>query len=599
MIKEFAFSVKNRHYFGDANEITNWMGLSSDTFMSLYDYDDNIKEYYAKKKSLAGFDGLVYIPDEFILDVDGSNFEDAITKCRNLIDLLKEKKVPCKIYFSGTGFHLYISGDAFRWKPHKELHLKVKETLQMHGVFDYADPSVTDKIRIIRVPNTKNMKSRLWKVQVPEDWLYMTNAWELISKHAETAQKEFPVDMSCDPVFDLTADLEEEIPETKTVSQGRSPDPMNFPCISGMLESVPTGRRHTVALRLAAWFRWLYPEDVVRNVMESWRKQVTSKGSPFKEREMEGIVNGCYDGHNGEGYRYGCNDPIMDSYCKNTCKLYKSKKSQTAMTPTDMENALIDFYSNNTNPLNLGALYGKDFPIYPGEVVIIQAPPKSMKTMLLQNWVNALKRPTYFIEMEMSPRQMWSRFVMIENDWSEEQLKEHYSEMKNGMENKFDWLVVDYSSPYAFELEKRISMLPVKPEILVVDHMGLVRSRHRDSNMKIEEVSQALMEIAVKYNIIVLTVSEITKQAFYEGMNVASTKGSFRTAYNCNKLLSVTAMRDSESGLVSGLRVKCDANREKEHLDIKLTVKNARIYYDKETYESYDGGDVLPSYLKD
>ena len=58
-------------------------------------------------------------------------------------------------------------------------------------------------------------------------------------------------------------------------------------------------------------------------------------------------------------------------------------------------------------------------------------------------------------------------------------------------------------------------------------------------------------------------------------------------------------MRDSESGLVSGLRVKCDANREKEHLDIKLTVKNARIYYDEATYESYDGGDVLPSYLKD
>ena len=42
MIKEFAFSVKNRHYFGDANEMTNWTGLSSDTFMSLYDYDDHI-----------------------------------------------------------------------------------------------------------------------------------------------------------------------------------------------------------------------------------------------------------------------------------------------------------------------------------------------------------------------------------------------------------------------------------------------------------------------------------------------------------------------------------------------------------------------------
>ena len=575
------------------------MGIDSDTFMSLYDYDDHVKDYFAKKKSLAGFNGLVYIPEEYILDVDGSNFEDAITKCRGLIDLLKEKKVPCKVYFSGTGFHLNISKSAFRWKPHQDLHLKLKEVLLAHGIFDYADPSVTDKIRIIRVPNTKNRKSGLWKVQIEEDWLYMTDSWKKISEYATEPRAEFKVELECDPAFDLLLDKVEEKRTTKKVSQGRSPDPINYPCISGMLESIPTGRRHTVALRLAAWLRWLYPEDVVRLIMEKWRVQVSSKKSPFTIVEMDGIVNGCYDGHNGEGYRYGCSDPIMDSYCKNTCKLYKAKKSQTAMSPTDMENALIDFYRNNTNPLNLGALYGKDFPIYPGEVVIIQAPPKSMKTMLLQNWVNALKRPTYFIEMEMSPRQMWSRFVMIENDWSEDDLKNHYAAMKNGMESKFDWLVVDYSSPYAFELEKRISMLPVKPEILVVDHMGLVRSRHRDSNMKIEEVSQALMEIAVKYNLIVLTVSEITKQAFYEGMNVASTKGSFRTAYNCNKLLSVTAMRDSESGLVSGLRVKCDANREKEHLDVRLTVKNARIYYDKETYENYDGGDVLPSYLKD
>ena len=46
-----------------------------------------------------------------------------------------------------------------------------------------------------------------------------------------------------------------------------------------------------------------------------------------------------------------------------------------------------------------------------------------MKTMLLQSWVQKLKRPTYFIEMEMSPRQIWSRFVMIERGWKEEEIE--------------------------------------------------------------------------------------------------------------------------------------------------------------------------------
>ena len=180
------------------------------------------------------------------------------------------------------------------------------------------------------------------------------------------------------------------------------------------------------------------------------------------------------------------------------------------------------------------------------------------------------------MEMEMSPRQIWSRFVMIENKWSEEELLEHYRNSRNGMDERFKWLTVDYNAPYANELEKRITMLPRRPEVVVVDHMGLFKSNHRDNNMKIEEVSQSIMEIAVKYGIIIFAVSEITKQAFHEGMNIASSKGSFRTAYNANKVLSVSPLKDSE-GLIKMLHIKCEANRERENLDVKLAVNNVNI----------------------
>jgi len=256
--------------------------------------------------------------------------------------------------------------------------------------------------------------------------------------------------------------------------------------------------------------------------------------------------------------------------------LYKTKNSNSIMDATEMEKTLINFLTSNVNPINIGHLYGANFPIYPGEVVILQAPPKSMKTMLLQNWINSFKKETYFMEMEMSPRQIWSRFVMIENKWNEEELLNHYMQFRNGMEEKFKWLTVDYNAPYANELEKRISLLPKKPEILVVDHMGLFKSNHKDNNMKGEEVSQSIMEIAVKYNIVVFAVSEITKQAFHEGMNLASAKGSFRTAYNANKVLSVEPLKGND-GLIKMLHLKCEANREREHLNVKLSVKNANI----------------------
>ena len=583
MIKEFAFSLSKRHYFQESSEESSWHNLDNDTFMSLYEYDDHVKEFFANKKTLAGYDGLIYMPNEFILDVDGKDFKQAVDLSIGLKILLSDLDVPFKLFFSGTGFHFNIPSDAFRWKPDQNLHLKVKDALTTAGVFKYADPAVTDKIRLIRVPNTKNSKSGLYKVQIEGNWLELPDLELKIQSHAKHPKDINDVEMECNPVFDVLTREKKKIQSTpEFISQGRNPDPVNYPCISSMVNSIPMGRRHSVALRLAAWFRWLYPEDIVRLIMEKWRRQVDNSQSPFSEKEMESIINNCYDGHGGQGYRYGCTDPVMDEYCKNTCRLYKSKKSQSVMDSAAMEVHLIDFLRSDAKPINLGDAYpGQDFPIYPGEVVIIQAPPKSMKTMILQNWMNAFKKPTYFIEMEMSPRQIWSRFVMIEMGWNEEQLREHYQQMQNGMDERFKWLTVDYSSPYAHELEKRIAMLPMKPEIVVVDHMGLFKSNQRDSNMKIEEASQAMMEIAVKHNIIVFAVSEITKQAFHEGMNIASSKGSFRTAYNTNKLLSVNPQKSISSGLIERINIKCEANREKENININLKVDNTRIYYDE------------------
>ena len=119
-------------------------------------------------------------------------------------------------------------------------------------------------------------------------------------------------------------------------------------------------------------------------------------------------------------------------------------------------------------------------------------------------------------------------------------------------------------------------MLPYKPEIVVVDHMGLFRSKHKDMNMKCEEASQALMELAVKNNIIVFAVSEINKSSFKEGMDISSARGSFRVAYKANKLLSLKPYRTPE-GAIDFLELKSDKNREREHMKVRLKPNNVKI----------------------
>ena len=166
LYKEFALGVSNRHNFQAADKVSDWMGTDSDTFMSLYDYDEYVVEFYAKNKSLSGYDGLVYMPDEFILDVDGDNPWEAAQKTLKLLERLEELNVPYELYFSGRGFHIHISETAFKWRPSKNLHIRVKEELTKHGIFKYADPSVTDKSRLIRIPHTKNTKSGSWKMVI-------------------------------------------------------------------------------------------------------------------------------------------------------------------------------------------------------------------------------------------------------------------------------------------------------------------------------------------------------------------------------------------------------------------------------------------------
>ena len=575
MIREFAFGLSNRHHFFPSDNSVKWENVAKDTFLSLYGYDESVIEYFNEKKTLSGYSGIIYLPREFVLDIDGSEVEEAQEKTISLISMLNNLGVPTNVYFSGRGFHVGVPDSAFKWKPDVNLHLKVKDELDKRDIYKYADVSVTDKTRIIRLNNTLNSKSKLWKVYIKNDELLELNALGIKAIANKPRQIKIP-ELQCEPVFDVTVrEVKKQTIKFKE-TLGKEPDPMLYPCIQTMLKGTTYGGRHATALRLAAWLRWRYPENVVRLVMEDWRKSVTTEEHPFKEIEMERIVTDCYKGHNGNGYRYGCNDKIMDKHCNSTCTLFKAKKSQGIMSADDMEENLISWLKGDLKPINLGALYGKDFPIYPGELVVIQAPPKSMKTMLVQNCANSLKRTTYFLEMEMSPRQIWQRFIQIEQKWTEEQLKEHYANDNYKLANKFKWLNMDYQPCFAIELEKRIAMLPEKPEIVIVDHMGLLLSKHRDLNLKMEEISGALTEVAIKHNIVVIAICEITKQAMAEGMGISSVRGSFRIAYNASKILSLTTAKDTE-GNINTMVIKTEANRERGVLNLLLKVNGLNI----------------------
>ena len=588
MIREYAPSLSNRGHFLTENEVSKMRG-GRDKFMSLFCYDESVKEYVKEKGKIAGYKGIIYLSGEHIIDVDGNDFSEAKNKSIEVLKILTKLNVPCKIYFSGRGFHISIPRESFKWEPHKDLNKYVKNALTAKNIFKYADPSVTDKTRLIRINNTINSKVNLYKVELTEllkDYDFIELTKDIINKYVSKPKKPSPYGFFQDmePVFDALPPKKRKAKakkiEEKSIDLGRQPDPVNYPCITSMISYRGEGKRHMIALRLASWFRLRYPEHIVNLIMEDWRKQVNIDAKKkVTSDEMLRLINGAYAGHDGSGYNYGCNDFIRESFCSQTCRLYGAKQSSDIVGFGGMEDNALEFYSSGLKPINLGDMYeGENFPIYPGELVVIQAEPKAMKTMLVHNWVLAFKRQTYFLEMEMSPRQMYMRHRMIKEKLSYEKVEE---DLKNGVRSGYndEWLMIDYKSCFPFELDKRITAMSEKPEIIIIDHIGLMESNNRDMNGKMEEIMGALKEVAIRNNIIVFAISEMTKESMNKRWGVpaiAAARGSARIAYTANKLLSIVPTKDEE-GLIAFIKLESVANREKEGISVYLAPNDCQL----------------------
>ena len=566
--KEFALSLSNRHHFYPVSKISSFYGINSDTFMSLWDYDEDIIEYVKSNRTLSGYRGNLYMSDEFILDVDGANLDQAKQLTHGLIDLLN---IPMQVYFSGEkGFHIHISGTAFKWKPCKDLNLRVKHVLKRYGIYDFADPLVIDKVRLIRIPNTKKLSSGYWKVPIKISEIDDVNI-EWLHDNAVKPKDSFDyTELETNPIFDVSKSLPKSNIAVK--EYGTGPLSNDYVCIQRLMENAPYGFRHKASLTLGSHLRQRYPESAVRAFMEHWRSSVLDTNEyPFTFKEMETILHSVYNANKGEGYHFGCFSDVKDRMCSPDCKLYQSKKHMSESSINDLESELIKFYASDKEPINIGKLYEQQFPIYPGETVLLTAPPESMKSMLFLNWLHDLGNKSYFMEFEMSSRQIGQRMSMIHNHWNEDQMRDHYKAGKIGMP-PMEHIRFDYHSCYPWEIKKRLEAIQFEPEVIYIDHCGLMKSRFRDEISKDKDISEGIMNLANEMNCVVIGIWELSKNAFQNGIDIASPAGSFRVSYNANKILALKPIRPNDSGKIEYLELSTIKNREQERMNVRLEI---------------------------
>ena len=327
-------------------------------YATYFFYSDEILTYMSTQASptVSGYNGKVWAT-RLPIDLDHPDLRVALAAARALASLLLDrwKVTPeaLQVYFSGAkGFHLILDSRVFgRIIPSKSLpvifaslrRLLVQELEP--ELREAADLTIKDRVRLLRLPNTRHEKSRLYKIIIHLDELATLGA-ETISELAKTTR---PLELTDETGLLFRAGVGENAQAARAFERVRrqvrrlerkpfryrirppaDATRLDFLC-AGMQRiweiHVEPGYRNNCAIRLASEFRLLglSAEETRARIFE-WDER-NAIGLPADE--LQGVVRSAYQ--HPFPYRYSCRDEILRSFCplldEETCQAYVASRA--------------------------------------------------------------------------------------------------------------------------------------------------------------------------------------------------------------------------------------------------------------------------------
>lgn len=303
------------------------------TYMELHPVDG--------KPSVSGFDGKIwasYLP----IDIDSDDLEIALKNARRLGEVLFMRKglspESCPIYFSGAkGFHFMLDVRLFeRVIPSLHLHLVfahfrkelVFETSRLNQeVFDL---SIKDKVRLLRLPNTINQKTNLYKIQLLPEELFQLSIDAIREKAKKTGELHFTDETGLVPktksvseqkdltqIFHRSSKIIQRLtrkPFRYFIKPKLGTDPEKFLC-PGFLaiwhSHIPAGLRNNCVIRLLSEFRRNgLAEEESRDLIFDWNQK---NQIGLRDRELEQTIKSAY--LRAYPYHYSCHDEMIQQFC--------------------------------------------------------------------------------------------------------------------------------------------------------------------------------------------------------------------------------------------------------------------------------------------
>lgn len=324
--------IKNNNFtrnkFGRKKELSNLIKqFDGDKYTTIYSYEN---EDINSCKFIAPF----YLD----LDIDDieNNFDKLIRDLKLIIFRLKHElhlsNNDIDIYFSGSkGFHIIVNQKVFGFEPSRNLNKQLKKIAVHYKAATFTkciDTAIYDYRRLLRVPNTINSKTGLYKVKINYDKL-KNMSWDDLKKYAskpKTQIKKIPQfnQKAQDSFYELLDSIEEQEKSNVNMQIAREflKEKKLLPCVQYLLQNgAESGQRNNSTVALAnSLFQIGHSLEEVEEIIETWN--VTKNDEPLSGSEIRATILSARNNSN-NNVCYGCSTFKDLNACVKDCPIHK------------------------------------------------------------------------------------------------------------------------------------------------------------------------------------------------------------------------------------------------------------------------------------
>ncbi len=571
----------------------------TDCYISMFRYPQQFMNHVNITKSVSGYGGLIGL-DFVYVDFDClENIEQAKQDLQNFIQyglgifLQFEDFEKLRISFSGAkGFTLAIPKALIgNPEPCTNINLKVKAFVKNLSelvrdetsiILYTIDFQIYDKVRVIRLNNTINSKSGLYKIPLLHSELinFTLDEIKVLAKQKRYVNYENAVQEN-----EQLKEIFNQEPESEPAKEINCDDIPN-----DLFKPVSEGNRNNQAFEIASRLRFHNnPTSYIRSALNMWNKTLSI---PLPEKEIESIINSVN--------KYDAKDKtVSESLDRNSFLNFEDRENEYKKYIAELSHKKI--YTG------FPSIDEKLRGIRPGNVVVLLAQTGIGKSAICQNifrkFLKSNDEIVLFFSIEMDSIEVFERELQLELNLTGYDVEHTYTHNQSlqsrialHQQNRFITVTqavdIKQIQNYVIACE---NLFNKKVALVCIDYLGLI---HNNEFRKVEydRVTNnigMIRDYAKDSKVPYLVISQIKRDGIKERINLFSAKSSGDIEQASHVVLSLEKIYkenlklfDIDDKLINDVTI--DSMIEKKEDLLCLSILKNRRGSKQEVYLRYD-----------